>query len=97
MKMIQQIFSVFDEKANAYLPPFYLPEIGMAKRTFQDCVNSESHAFGKHPEDYTLLHMGEFDDTSGAFSVFDKKVSLGLGVEYKTVVDLPLPGSQPTE
>lgn len=60
-----QAFSVWDEKAKAFLPPFFLPETGMAVRAFSDCVNDKAHAFGRNPLDYTLFCLGSFDDHSG--------------------------------
>lgn len=70
--MIFKIFSVFDEKAAAYLPPFYLPTTPMAVRSFADCVNDPGHAFGKHPQDFTLFELGSFDDSSAEFRELDK-------------------------
>ncbi len=61
------MFSIFDEKALAYLPPFILPTVEMAVRTFGDCVNSDDHQFGAHPQDYTLFQIGSFDDSIGQF------------------------------
>lgn len=55
------IFSVFDEKAEAYITPFFLPTIAMALRTFTDCAIDPEHQFGRHPADYTLYHVGTFD------------------------------------
>lgn len=63
--MKQRMFSIFDVKARAYLPPFFMPERGMAVRVFGDCVNDASHQFGKHPEDYTLFELAVFDDSAG--------------------------------
>lgn len=60
--MILQVCSIYDIKAEAFLPPFFLPKWEMAIRTFKDCVNSEEHQFGQHPEDYILTHVGTFDD-----------------------------------
>lgn len=48
-------FSVYDIKAAAYLPPFFLPTVGMATRTFSDCANSHDHQFGRNPADYILF------------------------------------------
>ena len=59
------MFSIYDEKAQAYLPQFILPETGMAIRTFGDCVNSQEHQFGKHQADYTLYQIAEFADDAG--------------------------------
>ena len=60
--MEHNIFTVFDQKAKAYLPPFFLPRPEMALRVFTDCVNDPTHQFGKHPADYTLLQLGDYDD-----------------------------------
>lgn len=85
--MIQQMYTVFDEKASAFLPPFCVPTHGIALRAFKDCVNSPDHQFGKHPADYTLFYCGDFDDNTGHFNLNDRK-SLGNGVEFKNI-DLP--------
>lgn len=85
--MIHKIFTVFDEKALAYLPPFVLPETGQAIRSFADCVNSSDHMFGKHPEDYTLFQIGVYDDKSGVISELDTRSVIGSGVQYKRPPD----------
>lgn len=66
--MRHRVFSIFDSKAVAYLPPFACPERGMAQRTFSDAVADSKHSFGIHPEDYTLFEIGFFDDNSGVIS-----------------------------
>ncbi len=81
--MILEIFAVYDEKAGAYLPPFFLPTVQIAKRTFGDCVNDPKHNFGRHPQDYTLFHQGEFDCDTSDWEV-QTSYSLGNGVEFKT-------------
>lgn len=58
-------FSVYDTKAEAYLPPFFLPTVGMALRAFKDCATSKDHQFGKNPDDYVLYEIGHFDDHTG--------------------------------
>ena len=60
-----RVFSVFDVKAKAYLPPFFMPEQGQAIRVFSDCVNNVEHQFGSHPGDYSLFEIGDFDDNHG--------------------------------
>lgn len=81
--MILSIFSVHDQKADAFLPPFFLPKIEMAQRVFADCCKSDSHQFGSNPQDYTLFHLGTFDDESGEIYQLEKaKISLGNGLEY---------------
>lgn len=62
--MRHRAFVVFDTKAKAYLPPFFMGEVGMATRSFTDAVNGDG-PFSKHPEDYTLFEIGNFDDNTG--------------------------------
>jgi hypothetical protein len=81
--MIHIVFSIHDQKADAFLPPFILPKEEMAKRTFYDCVNSEDHQFGAHPADYTLFKLGLFDDESGTYLLEKTPISLGSGIEYR--------------
>lgn len=65
--MIHHVFSIYDQKAAAFLPPFILPRKEMAIRTFTDCVQSDDHQFGSHPEDYTLMSLGTFNDENGRY------------------------------
>ena len=80
--MIDQIFSVYDEKAEAYLPPFYLPREAMAIRTFSDTINNPESGLFRHPHDYTLFHFGEFDNNTGEFRMFSSPKPLGNGVQF---------------
>lgn len=82
--MIYTVFSIYDSKAEAYLPPFILPKIAQAKRAFADCVNSDSHQFGQNPADYTLFELGQFNDEDGRFMLQRANISLGNGVEYRS-------------
>ncbi len=76
------IFTVYDEKAKAFMTPFFLPEKGMATRVFADCVNSKDHQFGKHPADYTLFCLGEWLDHDGFLDPLQNKTAIGNGVEF---------------
>ena len=90
--MKHKMFSIFDVKASAYLPPFILPETAMAVRVFADCVNSDDHQFGKHPGDYTLFELGVWDDSCAALAVHaSTKVVNGLEVVVSAVDDAQLP------
>jgi len=89
--MIHKIFTIYDEKAKAYLPPFFLPESGMALRSFKDCINSNDHQFGKNPEDYTLFTLGHYNDAEASISPHAPK-TLGNGLTFLNPD--PLPESQ---
>jgi len=83
--MLHHVFSVYDEKAEAYLPVFQLPTSPMATRIFGECVNSREHQFGKHPGDYTLFVVGTFDDETGEITTTKK--TLGNGLDFKKPQD----------
>lgn len=59
------MFSVRDSALNAYLRPFCVPAVGAAVRGFTDEVNRGDSEMHKHPEDYELFQVGEFDEESG--------------------------------
>lgn len=80
--MILKIFSVYDSKSEAYIPPFYALTAGQAIRSFTDTVNEANHAFNKHPADFTLFLIGEFDDAHGAVMPYAALINLGLASEY---------------
>ena len=78
-----QIFTVYDSAAQAYLQPFFLKARGQAVREFSDMVNKDGHQFWKHPQDYTLFYLGEYDEESGTFDTVTPE-SLGNGVQFET-------------
>ncbi len=60
-----KMFSMYDMKAEAFITPFFLHNENMAKRAIYDASSMDTHMFSKHPEDYALYHLGEFDDSNG--------------------------------
>lgn len=76
------MYCVFDEKAEAYLPPFFVQTEGQALRAFTDAVNDPQHNFGKHPHDYTMWFVGTFSDAKAEFSIADRRL-VAAGVEVK--------------
>ena len=80
--MIHKIFTIHDKAAAAYLPPFILHAEGIAIRTFTDCINDTNHQFSRHPADYTLLCIGEFDDGKGQITTYQTHKPLGNGLSF---------------
>lgn len=64
--MIYQVFAVKDSKAAAFALPFFLPRMELAIRSFKDAVGDPKHEMHRHPEDYSLWCLGEYDDEKGA-------------------------------
>ncbi len=79
--MKTKMFVIFDSKANAYLQPWFLSQDGMALRVFSDCVNDKEHNFGRHPEDYTMFRIGEFNDQDANID-WEAPKSMGNGIEF---------------
>jgi len=59
-------FSIYDTKALAFMPPFFMPSIGLGVRAFGDVLRDPSSPLAKHPRDYELFKVGDFDDSTGA-------------------------------
>ena len=75
-------YTVYDGKVAAYLPPFYCRADGEAIRMFAESVMSEGHQFAKHPEDFTLFYIGEYDDETAKVECVITPVSLGTALEF---------------
>jgi hypothetical protein len=77
------VYSIFDSAAKAYTNPFFMHNDGLAIRAFSDNVNSEQeNNISKHPDQFTLFRIGEFDDSSGEIKT-DIVKSLGTGLQYQ--------------
>lgn len=62
------VVSVFDAATELYGRPVFVSAVGVAVRSFGDEVNRGEGDVGKHPEDFSLFQLGEFDDATGHFS-----------------------------
>lgn len=76
-----QSFSVFDGAANMFLEPFFAPTLEVAIRGFREAVTREGHQFNKFPQDYTLFHVGEFDQERGEYTPLVPH-SLGVAITF---------------
>ncbi|WNK14367.1 MAG: nonstructural protein [Microvirus sp.] len=76
-----KMFAVFDNKADLYLTPFFMPANGQAVRAFSDLANDVATIVGRHPDDYKLVFVGELDDATAEFYPAGL-VSLGFGSDF---------------
>ena len=77
--MVKYMCSIYDVKAEVWTTPMFFQAKGQAIRSFADAINSEGE-FGKHPEDYTLFYLGEFDERSGLVSPAEAPEPLAVGI-----------------
>lgn len=89
-----QMFSVYDSKAAAYLPPFHSQTIATAIRAFEGAVRDEASPFHTHAADYTLFCIGSFDESTGILTAAEPHVSLGLADQYLVKTPFPSPALQ---
>ena len=80
--MIQKVFTIYDSKLEAYMQPFFMQSKGQAIRAFTDSVNDSQSQFNKHPEDFTLFQIGEYDDATARIQNLSTPQSLGVALEY---------------
>jgi len=80
--MKSKVYTVYDAKIEAYMNPFLMQTKGQAIRAFQDTINGKESQFSKHPEDFTLFEIGEYDDNKGHYTMHDVKISMGGAWEF---------------
>lgn len=78
-----KVFAVRDSKIDAFLSPFFMKTTGEALRGWQDVVNNSETAFCRHPNDFCLFQIAEYDELKGTFTNLTSPISLGLAVEFK--------------
>lgn len=83
MKLL--IYAVRDLKSNSFTFPHFNNTHGQAIRAFGDLVRNPKSVIAAHPEDYSLFHLGEFDDESGAVKSLPVPVSLASAIEFVPV------------
>lgn len=79
------VFAVRDAKAEAFGQPFFSLQRGIAVRSFADECSREDSGLYKHPEDYALFHLGEFDDCSGQMVSLEQPLQIALALDYVSV------------
>lgn len=63
--MILQVCTIYDKRAVNYGPPMCFQTLGIAERSFGDSVNDPNNIMYKHPDDFSLMHIGTFDTDTG--------------------------------
>lgn len=63
-----KVFAVYDSKACFFGQPFFDQHVNSAIRNFSDAVNDGSNPnnmWFKHPEDFSLFEIGDFNNETG--------------------------------
>lgn len=77
---LQEVLSVRDRAANAYGRPFFTASVGQAIRSFSDVINGKDDSeIQRHPGDFDLFHLGQFDDETGNFLQYPAPKQIAVG------------------
>lgn len=65
--MIRKVISVFDVQAQTFAQPMFVAAMGVGVRMVADEVNraADDNLLYRHPQDFRLFELGEWDDQSG--------------------------------
>ena len=83
-----KIFAMLDVKANHYMQPFPEQSTISALRGFDVAVNNADSIFKKFPDDFCLMELAEFDQSTGEIIPHANALNLGTA---RTVLKNPSP------
>lgn len=70
--MILKLVAIKDVKVGAFQQPACVAAVGAAERAFSDAVSNPNKDtdISRHPEDFELYILGEFNDENGAINAY---------------------------
>lgn len=81
--MRYKIVSVRDRAIDTFGQPVFVASLGGAIRSFGDEIKrvDPNNNMNKHPEDYDLFHIGEYDDETAEFFP-QRPTQIAVGKDY---------------
>ena len=81
--MKYKVLAIRDRAIDAFGQPFFSASIGGAIRSFTDEINrAGENQLYKHPEDFDLYQLGDFDDSTATFDCgTPKQIAIGKDVK----------------
>lgn len=86
-----KVFAILDRKAGFYNVPFFFPSTGQAIRAAMDMAADPNTILNRHPADFDLFELGEFDDQTARFELYAIPLHLASGVQLMPPVQGPAP------
>lgn len=78
-----QCYAIYDNKAKAFVAPFFMINDAVAIRAFSNSANDPENMICKYPNDFCLYNVGCFDDDTAGLVSHPTAVNLGLAVDYQ--------------
>lgn len=80
-----EVMSVYDTKARAFLPPFFVPHVDVGLRSLASAANEPGHQLNRYAADFEIYHLGSWDDGTGVFDPKPQPFSYGRVIVLKEV------------
>lgn len=87
--MILKLMTIYDAKSEVYDRPWLAKTRGEAVRSFTEAASDPKTLIHKYPSDFSLIEIGEWDDTKGVALMAKAHHNLGNGVDF-IKKDVPL-------
>lgn len=81
---VQKIFCFKDDKSDSYGPPMTVENQGFLIRQVQEELVKGQAIWAKHPHDFSIFELGEYDIYTGIITRHETKKCLGLVLDFKT-------------
>lgn len=87
-----KVYSLEDVKAGVFNLPFFAPGNVQALRLVEQLVNDSPEAMpARHPGDFRVVYLGDFNDQTGEFSMSEERGNIAWCSELKR------PGTDPRQ
>lgn len=87
--MVMVMGSVYDSKVKVWSQPHLFVNRGAMLRAWEEAANDPQSPFSKHPADFTMFVVGEWNDETGQAVMFHAQESLGTALQFKRDQQLP--------
>lgn len=78
-----KLFLLKDDKSTSYGYPATSPTRGMFIRDIQETLQSGNSVWAKHPQDFSIFEIGEYDPRTGNIHLYETKNCLGLVLDFR--------------
>lgn len=82
-----KVFCFKDAKSETYGPPFTDENRGTCIRKITEELMRGQAIWAKHPQDFTLFEIGEYDVFQGVVQMYETKNAVGLVQDFKISSD----------
>jgi hypothetical protein len=94
--VILEILAAYDAAADMFLEPFFAPTLEVGLRGFREACQKEGHQFNKFPEDYSLWHLGTYNQKLGEITpITGRKLTNATTLMNKAVIHPNPNGEKP--